>query len=68
MFDAILVTPYEKTALLTKGRTYRVIDFNDYFGTYTIINDAGERANVHWWRFADMGRASTEYQRNWTAA
>lgn len=64
MFDAVLMQPYEKTNTLTKGRTYRVIDLNEYFGTYTIINDIGERANVGWWRFADQGHLSTEYVRS----
>ncbi len=64
LFTATLLSPYEKTETLTKGRAYDVIDFNDYFGTYTVINDKGERTNVNWWRFADQGRASTEYARN----
>lgn len=61
MFDAIMATPYVKTSTLTKGRVYRVIDANEYFGTYTIVNDLGERANVEWWRFADMGKALDAY-------
>jgi len=61
MFNAILETPYIKTSTLTKGRTYRVIDANEYFGTYTVINDIGERANVNWWRFRDMGKALDAY-------
>ena len=63
MFHAKFTTPYRHTAPFTKGKTYEVIDFNDYFGTYTIINDAGERADVDWLRFEDQGKLSTAYQR-----
>lgn len=48
---------------MTVGRTYDVVDFNDYLGTYTIINDKGERAALDWLRFDDKGRASTRYSR-----
>lgn len=63
LFTATLVHPFRHTAPFTKGKVYNVVDFNDYFGTYTIINDAGERANVDWLRFADQGKASTAWQR-----
>lgn len=63
MFTAKLAQPFRHSAPFTKGKVYEVIDFNDYFGTYTILNDNGERANVDWARFEDQGRASTEYQR-----
>lgn len=62
MFTATLSQPYRHSALFTKGKVYEVIDFNDYFGTYTILNDNGERANVDWMRFADQGKASSTYQ------
>lgn len=72
MFTAKFVQPYRFTAPFTKGKVYEVIDFNDYFGTYTILDDNGERKNVDWARFEDQGRASTEYQRKrdaeWKAA
>lgn len=63
MFTAKLVEGFRHTAPFTKGKVYDVIDFNDYFGTYTIINDAGERACVDWLRFEDNGRASEAYSR-----
>lgn len=64
MFDAIFEEAYPFTAPYTVGKTYRVIDFNDYFGTYTILDDEGQRKNVDWLRFADKGRASTAYVAN----
>lgn len=69
MFTAKLVQTFRHTAPFTKGKVYEVVDYNDCFGTYTIINDAGERANVDWMRFEDQGKASTEYARRqgWVA-
>ena len=63
LFTATLVHPFRHTSPFTKGKVYDVVDFNDYFGTYTIINDAGERANVDWLRFADQGKASAAWQK-----
>lgn len=62
MFTATLAQPYRHSAPFTKGKVYEVIDFNDCFGTYTVLNDNGERANVDWMRFADQGKASSAYQ------
>ena len=62
MFNAKFVKAYQHNTPLTKGRTYEVIDFNDYFGTYYIMNDNGERAAISWDRFEDGGRAATAYQ------
>ena len=47
---------------LTKGKTYEVVDFNEYMGTYAIRNDWGNRISLNWMRFEDQGHASTEYQ------
>jgi hypothetical protein len=63
MFTAALVQAYRHTSPFTKGKSYEVIDFNEYFGTYTILNDDGARANVDWMRFEDQGRKSEEYSR-----
>jgi hypothetical protein len=62
MFTAIMDVPYVRTSTLTKGRAYTVIDVNEYFGTYTIINDLGQRANVDWLRFRDMGHGYDAYK------
>jgi len=62
MFNAKLTQPYRHTAPFTKGKVYEVIDFNDYFGTYLILNDDGELANVSWDRFEDRGKASEVYK------
>lgn len=62
MFTAIFTEPYPFKAPFTKGKAYEVIDFDDWRGTYTILDDNGERKNVCWHRFEDQGRASTEYQ------
>ncbi len=62
MFTAKFVQPYRHAAPFTKGATYTVIDFNEYFGTYTVLNDDGERASVDWMRFEDQGRASAQYR------
>ena len=64
LFTATLSQPYRHSAPFTKGKAYEVIDFNDYFGTYLILNDAGERANVSWDQFEDQGRGATVYQSN----
>lgn len=64
MFTATLIQAYRHTAPFTKGKVYEVIDFNDYFGTYTILNDDGERANVGWDHFEDQGKAASAYQNN----
>ena len=64
MFTATFVTPYSHPAGLTVGKEYEVLNFDDWSGTYTIVNDNGNISNVGWDRFADQGRASTEYQRN----
>jgi hypothetical protein len=61
MFTATLIQPYRHSAPFTKGKAYEVIDFNDHFGTYTILNDEGARANVDWMRFDDQGKASEAY-------
>lgn len=63
LFTATLIETFRHTAPFTKGKTYEVIDFNDYFGTYTILDDNGERAVLDWLRFADQGKASTNYQK-----
>lgn len=63
MFEAKLIQAYRHNAPFTKGKVYQVLDFNDWSGTYTILNDNGERASVDWMRFEDQGRASTEYSR-----
>lgn len=68
MFTATLARPYRHAAPFTKGKAYQVIDFNDYFGTYTILNDDGERACVDWDRFVDQGRAATDYSNARVAA
>jgi len=67
MFTAKLVQPYRHSAT-TKGKVYEVVDFNDYFGHYSIIDDEGKLTNIDWMRFEDMGRASSDYQRERTAA
>lgn len=64
MFTAIFTQPYPFAAPFTKGKAYEVIDFNDWLGTYTVIDDEGHRKNVDWLRFEDQGRASTAYERN----
>lgn len=64
LFTATLAQPYSHPSPFTKGKVYDVIDFNDYMGTYTIINDDGEQACVDWMRFADQGKASSAYQRS----
>lgn len=64
MFTATLIQAYRHTAPFTKGKAYEVIDFNDYFGTYLILNDDGERASVSWDRFEDQGKAAEAYQNN----
>jgi hypothetical protein len=63
MFTARFTTPYSFAAPFTKGKVYEVIDFNDWLGTYTIIDDNGNRKNVDWLRFEDQGRKSTAYER-----
>lgn len=65
LFTATLVHGFRNTAPFTKGKVYEVIDFNDYFGTYTIIDDNGDRACVDWLRFADQGKASSDYQKEY---
>lgn len=62
MFLAKFVQPYKFTSAFTKGKMYKVIDFNDYMGTYTILDDNGERKMVDWMRFEDQGKLSTQYQ------
>ncbi len=62
LFTATLARAYPRSPALTKGKTYDVIDFNEYFGTYLILDDAGQRTNLDWLSFADQGKASTEYQ------
>ena len=63
MFTATFVTPYSHPAGMTVGKTYEVLNFDDWMGTYTVADDNGNIKNVDWLRFADQGRASTEYQR-----
>ena len=62
MFSATLTKFYRATNL-TKGKTYTVVDFNDYMGTYIILDDNGDRCALNWMNFADQGHASTEYQK-----
>jgi len=61
MFDAIVKTPFTRSDSITKGRTYRVIDANAFYGTYTILNDLGEITNLNWLHFEDMGKALDAY-------
>lgn len=63
MFNAKLIYAFGNSAPFTKGKTYQVVDFNDYFGTYTILNDNGERAALNWMRFEDRGYAARNYAR-----
>jgi hypothetical protein len=65
MFDAVLTHPYAPftNSALTKGKTYRVIDASDWSGTYTILDDNGERKCVDWQRFEDQGKALSAWQR-----
>lgn len=62
MFTAKFIQPYRHSAPFTKGATYTVIDFNEYSGTYTVLNDNGEVACVDWQRFEDQGRAIDLYR------
>lgn len=62
LFTAKL-TSCPRFARLTGGKVYDVIDFNDYFGNYIIIDDDGQRCALDWHCFEDQGRASTAYQR-----
>lgn len=64
LFTATLAQPYRHSAPFTKGRAYEVIDFNDCFGTYLVLNDDGERASVDWDRFEDLGQAARAYSAN----
>lgn len=52
------------SSALTYGKVYDVVDFSDWTGTYTILNDRGERCCLDWHRFEDQGKASTAYERN----
>lgn len=63
MFTAKFVQPYRHNAPVTKGKVYQVVDFNDYFGTYMILDDNSERMSVDWMRFEDRGYAAAEYAR-----
>lgn len=62
MFKATLTQPYRRAAL-TKGKVYEVIDANDYFGTYLVLDDKGERCTIDWMCFADQGHALSAWQR-----
>lgn len=63
MFRAKFLVPYSFEAPFTKGKTYDVVDFNDFYGTYIVVDDHGETKHVDWLRFEDQGRLSTVYQR-----
>lgn len=62
MFTATLTQGYPRTPALTKGKEYEVIDFNEYSGTYTILDDAGTRHDLDWLSFADQGRTGRAHR------
>lgn len=62
-FKAHFLIPYPFTAPFTAHKLYDVIDFNSNNGTYTVIDDNGERKSVDWNRFIDQGRKAREYER-----
>ena len=62
MFTAILREGFRHNAPFTVGKTYEVLDFNEYLGTYTIIADNGERQCLDWLRFEDRGYAINQYR------